>query len=80
MLRPKHQARFFHGARARFYDLKAWDGKYTGPPYTERLRSCMKRKLNENLSGDEVYNTACSLLVTLKNSGNKKVNSLPEKF
>jgi hypothetical protein len=40
----------------------------------------MKRKLNENLSGDEVYNTACSLLVTLKNSGNKKVNSLPEKF
>ena len=31
----------------------------------------MKRESNENLSGNEVYYTACSLLVTLKNSCSK---------
>ena len=64
MLRPKHQASFHHGAMAYFYDNKDWDGRKIGPPYTERLRTYMKRKLNENLSGNEVYYTACALLGT----------------
>ena len=36
-----------------------------------RDRFYMKRELDENLSGDEVHCTACSLLVILKNSFGK---------
>ena len=36
------------------------------------LGYCMKRGLNEKISGNEVYHTACSLLVTLKNSCSKR--------
>jgi hypothetical protein len=31
----------------------------------------MKRELNQNLSGNEIYYTACSLIVTLNNSCSK---------
>ena len=33
----------------------------------DQLGSCMKRVINQNLSGNEVHSTACSLLVISKN-------------
>ena len=54
------------GSRVEHCGLNIEGGALRG---LELKRSCMERGLNQNLSGDEFYCTACSVLVILKNVG-----------
>ena len=64
-----YDARCVQDAAARLGEMEARASSLEVREPTPRFY--MKRELNQNLSGNEVYDTAFSLLVILKNSCSK---------
>ena len=65
-------AHFWEVPFALMLSLGRWDNapsRFQCAPGAGQVRTYMKRDLNYNLSGNEVYYTACSLLVTFKIRG-----------